>query len=127
MTSDLNVAKEFLEYIGADTVKYFGNLFIIYYMLLGIVVFNTYRAVKDYKNKKDTDKTYTIFNKYDLVVTLIVMGVELVSMAAIGAIFIEYGIYTYMYQLIVIFILSAILSFVQYHFYIKINGLYSLI
>lgn len=117
---DLTVNRLFLEYIGADTIKYFDILLYAYYLLLGIVVFKTYRIIKDYRNGKNNHTFSKSFTKYDLAVTLLIIGVQLISMMFIYAVFIEYVAFTFMYKFIVVVIISIILLIIQYRIYTKL-------
>lgn len=119
----LKVSRIFLEYIGADTLEYFDILFYAYYLLVGIIAFNTYRIIKDYRNRDNKDNYSQSFTKYDLAVTLAIIGVQLISMMFVYIVFIEYGIYKIMYQFLFMLAISIILFIIQSRFYTKLHGI----
>lgn len=119
----LKVSRIFLEYIGADTLEYFDILFYAYYLLVGIIAFNTYRIIKDYRNRDNKDNYSQSFTKYDLAVTLAIIGVQLISMMFVYIVFIEYGIYKIMYQFLFMLAISILLFIIQSRFYTKLHGI----
>ena len=91
-------------------------------MLFILVGLNTFRIYRDFRNKKSSNYEKS-FSKYDLIVTLIVDGTELLSLYFVAMILGEYGFKVYLYQMMGILILAIAMTLVQFNLYRKTYGI----